>query len=248
MKVIVYGALGFMGREVTRLLDAGYEGGELACAVDVFSNTPEVLNSLDEYTGDADVIIDFSNAAATEEVTRYAVKRQIPVVLATTGQDDTQKALIVDAANKVAVFRSANMSYGVAVFVKTAGEIAKLFPDADIEIVESHHNRKVDAPSGTALMIADRIKAERGEANYVLGRSGKAKREKGDIGIHAIRGGNIVGIHEVMVITDSQTITLKHEAHNRALFAEGAIVAAKYLSGKPAGMYDMYRMLDDGKN
>ncbi len=244
MKVIVYGALGFMGREVTRLLENGYEGGEIAARVDAFSSDPSVLKSLDEYKGEADVIIDFSNAAATEEVTRYAVKRKIPVVLATTGQDDTQKALISDVANKVAVFRSANMAYGVAVFVKMAGEIAKAFPDADIEIVEAHHNRKVDAPSGTALMLAERIKAERESGELVLGRSGKCKREKGEIGISAVRGGNIVGIHEVMVITDSQTITLKHEAHNRALFAEGAIVAAKFIADKGAGMYDMYTMLD----
>ncbi len=247
MKVIVYGAEGFMGREVVRLLSAGYEGGEIAAKVDAFSSNPDVLKALDDFKGDADVIIDFSNAAATEEVTRYAIKRQIPVVLATTGQDETQKALISDAANKVAVFRSANMAYGVAVFVKMAGEIAKTFPDADIEIVEAHHNRKLDAPSGTALMIADRIKAEREDGRFVLGRAGKSKREKGEIGISAIRGGNIVGIHEVMVITDSQTITLKHEAHSRALFAEGAIVAAKYIAGKGAGMYDMYSMLDGDK-
>lgn len=247
MKVIVNGALGHMGRELVRLLGEGYEGGELCAAVDAFSQTPDVLNSLDEYKGDADVIVDFSNASATEAVTRYAVSRSIPLVIATTGQDESQKALILDAANKIPIFRSANMSVGIAVFVKMAGEIAKLFPDADIEIIESHHNRKVDAPSGTALMIADRMKAERGSGDYVFGRSGKSKRTHGEIGIHAVRGGNIVGIHEVAVITDSQTITLKHEAHNRALFAEGALTAARFLAEMPVGIYDMYDMLEHQK-
>ena len=240
MKVLIHGALGRMGREVNRLVDEGYEGSELACAVDVFSDSADVLTSLDEFHGDADVIIDFSSAAATETVTNYAVRRGIPLVLCTTGQNEAQKAIIADAATKIPVFRSANMSVGVAVFVKMAGEVAKMFPNADIEIIESHHNRKVDAPSGTALMLAERIKAERGEGEFVFGRHGASKRTQGEIGIHAVRGGNIVGIHEVAVITDSQTITLKHEAHSRSLFAEGALTAARFLCTKSAGMYDMY--------
>ena len=240
MKVLIHGALGRMGREVNRLVDEGYEGSELACAVDVFSDSADVLTSLDEFRGDADVIIDFSSAAATETVTNYAVRRGIPLVLCTTGQNEAQKAIIADAATKIPVFRSANMSVGVAVFVKMAGEVAKMFPNADIEIIESHHNRKVDAPSGTALMLAERIKAERGEGEFVFGRHGASKRTQGEIGIHAVRGGNIVGIHEVAVITDSQTITLKHEAHSRSLFAEGALTAARFLCTKSAGMYDMY--------
>lgn len=240
MKVIVHGALGRMGREVMRLVDEGYEGGELACAVDVFSDSADVLSSLDEFRGDADVMIDFSNAAATESVTSYAVRRGIPLVLCTTGQNEAQKAIIADAATKIPVFRSANMSVGVAVFVKMAGEVAKMFPHADIEIIESHHNRKVDAPSGTALMLAERIRDARGEGEFVLGRHGASKRTAGEIGIHAVRGGNIVGIHEVAVITDSQTITLKHEAHSRSLFAEGALTAARFLTSRGAGMYDMY--------
>ena len=240
MKVLIHGALGRMGREVCRLVDEGYEGSELACAVDVFFFFFDVLNSLDEFKGDADVIIDFSSAAATESVTNYAVRRGIPLVLCTTGQNEAQKAMIADAATKIPVFRSANMSVGVAVFVKMAGEVAKMFPNADIEIIESHHNRKVDAPSGTALMLAERIRAARGSGEFVFGRHGASKRTAGEIGIHAVRGGNIVGIHEVAVITDSQTITLKHEAHSRSLFAEGALTAARFLCAKGAGMYDMY--------
>lgn len=245
MKVLIHGALGRMGREVMRLVDEGYEGSELACAVDVFSDSADVLNSLDEFKGDADVIIDFSSAAATESVTNYAVRRGIPLVLCTTGQNEAQKAMIADAATKIPVFRSANMSVGVAVFVKMAGEVAKMFPNADIEIIESHHNRKVDAPSGTALMLAERIRAARGGGEFVFGRHGASKRTAGEIGIHAVRGGNIVGIHEVAVITDSQTITLKHEAHSRSLFAEGALAAAAYLVGQPAGLYDMQGMIED---
>ncbi len=240
MKVLIHGALGRMGREVMRLVDEGYEGSELAGAVDVFSDSADVLTSLDEFRGDADVIIDFSNAAATETVTNYAVRRGIPLVLCTTGQSEAQKAIIADAATRIPVFRSANMSVGVAVFVKMAGEVAKMFPHADIEIIESHHNRKVDAPSGTALMLAERIKAARGNGEFVFGRHGASKRTAGEIGIHAVRGGNIVGIHEVAVITDSQTITLKHEAHSRSLFAEGALTAARFLVSRRAGMYDMY--------
>ena len=177
INVLISGALGRMGREVMRLVDEGYEGSELACAVDVFSESADVLNSLDEFMGEADVIIDFSNAAATEAVTSYAVRRGIPLVLCTTGQSEAQKAIIADAATKIPVFRSANMSVGVTVFVKMAGEIAKMFPHADIEIIESHHNRKVDAPSGTALMLAERIKAARGEGEFVFGRHGASNRE-----------------------------------------------------------------------
>lgn len=116
-------------------------------------------------------------------------------------------------------------------------------PDADIEIIERHHNRKEDAPSGTALMIAEGIRAARGEAAFKLGRAGHEKRETGEIGIHAVRAGNIVGIHEVIVCTESQSITLKHEAYSRALFAEGAVAAAEFLIGCPPGMYSMYDML-----
>ncbi|MBQ3014710.1 MAG: 4-hydroxy-tetrahydrodipicolinate reductase, partial [Clostridia bacterium] len=122
---------------------------------------------------------------------------------------------------------------------------AKAFPDANIEIIEKHHNRKLDAPSGTALLLANAIREIREKATYVFGRHGQAKRTENEIGIHAIRMGNIIGEHEVIVGTDTQTITLKHEAHSRALFAEGALAAADYLCGKPAGLYDMERMIAD---
>ena len=136
------------------------------------------------------------------------------------------------------------MSLGIALLVELAKLTAKTFPDADIEIIEKHHNRKLDAPSGTALLLANAIKEIRTKAKLIFGRSGHAKREVDEIGVHAIRMGNIIGEHEVIVGTDTQTITLKHEAHSRALFAEGAMAAAEFLVGKPAGMYDMKSMIE----
>ena len=152
--------------------------------------------------------------------------------------------MILDAAKKIPLFHSANMSLGVALLCELAKTAAKTFPDADIEIIEKHHNRKLDAPSGTALLLARAIQEIREKAFFTFGRQGQAKRIPDEIGIHAIRMGNIVGEHEVIVGTDTQTITLKHEAHSRALFAEGAITAAAFLVGKDAGLYDMYSMIE----
>ncbi len=243
MKVIINGALGRMGKEVTRLLEEGYRGSALGAAVDAFSTCDTVVKTLDEVKEKADVIIDFSHHAATKALTDYAVKTNTPLVLATTGQTEEELAMIRAAAEKIPVFFSANYSLGVALLCELAVQAATLYPDADIEIVEKHHNRKLDAPSGTALMLADRITEARPEANKVCGRSGHAKREKNDIGIHAVRMGNVVGEHEVFISTDTETITLKHEAHSRSLFAEGAVVAAAFLVGKEAGMYGMRDMV-----
>jgi 4-hydroxy-tetrahydrodipicolinate reductase len=160
-------------------------------------------------------------------------------VVATTGHDERETELIKRASEHIPVFFSANMSLGVALLCELAKTAAKTMPDADIEIIEKHHNRKLDAPSGTALLLADAISTVRKGAYYVFGRGGQRKREKAEIGIHAIRMGNIVGEHEVIIGTDTQTITLKHEAHTRALFAEGAIAAADFLTSKPAGLYCM---------
>ena len=240
MKIIVNGAGGRMGRELVKLIKAP---DECAAKIDKYSTDTDMLSSLDEYKGEADVIIDFSNPGATAQITEYAVSHGTPLVIATTGHSDEDKALILEASKKVPVFFSANMSLGVALLVNLAKQAAKAFPDADIEIVEAHHNRKLDAPSGTALMIADGIKKVRGECEYVFGRGGRMPRTHGEIGIHAVRGGNIVGTHEVMLITDTQTLSLKHEAHDRALFAEGALSAAAFISTVPAGLYDMYDML-----
>ena len=243
MKIIVNGALGRMGREVTRLVKDGYKGAELCALVDAFGQEDGVLSALDSVAEQADVIVDFSNHAAAPAICEYAVKTGTATVIATTGHTEEEKAAIFAAAKKVPIFFSANMSLGVALLCELAAKAAALYPDADTEIVETHHNRKLDAPSGTALMIADSIKEVKTDATYQLGRAGHAKREPREIGIHAIRMGNVVGEHEVHICTDTETITISHKAHDRALFAEGALVAAAFLQGKSAGLYTMRDMV-----
>lgn len=242
MKIIVNGSNGRMGKEVVRLALDGYREAELVAAVDI-NNSPSakypLFEKLADYEGNADCIIDFSFHGAAKEVTDYAVMRKLPVVIATTGQSEGELRIIEKAAEKVPVFMSANMSLGIALLAELARAAVRMMPDADVEIIEKHHNRKLDAPSGTALLIANEIKRERSDAEYVYGRCGHHKREHSEIGIHAVRMGNIVGEHEILIGTDTQTITLKHEAHDRSLFAEGAVAAAQFLLGKPAGMYSM---------
>ncbi len=238
MKIIINGAGGRMGQEICRLANEGYRDSSLAATVDKMGGEG-MLSSVNDFSGEADVIIDFSHHTAAPEVAEYAAKRGIALVMATTGHTDEELAAINNAAKSVPVFMSANMSLGVALLAELAKKTAEVFPDADIEIIEKHHNRKLDAPSGTALMIARAIETVRKGCNFVYGRCGQQKREKGEIGIHAIRGGNIVGEHEVIVCTDTQIITLKHEAQSRSLFAEGAMAAAAFICGKSAGFYDM---------
>ena len=232
-----------MGKEVRKLCDASYRGSEFFCGVDVFANgeDKDVFSSLDTVTNidGADCIVDFSHHEATPALLEYAVAKNVPVVLATTGHTDDEIKLIYEASKKIPVFYSANMSLGIALLVELAKKTAEAMPDAEIEIIEKHHNRKIDAPSGTALMIANALKEVRPDSYANNGRSGQGKRTKNEIGIHAVRMGNIVGEHEVIVGTENQTITLRHEAHSRALFAEGALAAAAFISDKPAGLYDM---------
>jgi len=187
--------------------------------------------------------VDFSHHSATEVLLAFVKAHHLPLVLATTGHTEEEKAAILAAATEVPLFFSANCSLGVALLIELAKKTAAAMPDAEIEIIEKHHDRKLDAPSGTALAIADAIREVRPEATVNCGRSGHGKRTPNEIGVHAIRMGNIVGEHEVMIGTNSQTITLKHEAHSRALFAEGALAAAAFLQGKPAGLYDMKSMI-----
>ena len=243
MKIIVNGAMGRMGSEVCRMADEGARGACVTAKVDKFGSG-DVLTSLALVEAPADVIIDFSHHSAVHEIAEYAEKHNIPVVLATTGHTDEELAVIDRLSQSVPVFFSANMSLGVALLAELAKQTVALFPDADVEIIEKHHNRKLDAPSGTALMLAKAIESVRRGMKFVYGRGGQQKREKNEIGIHAIRGGNIVGEHEILVCTDTQIITLKHEAQSRSLFAEGAIAAADFIKGKSAGLYDMYSMID----
>ena len=246
MKILIHGIGGRMGIEIKKMALEGYRGSEVAAGVDI---NPLSLEGIPTYTDiynvteDFDCIIDFSHHSATKALLEYAVKKNVPVVVATTGHDEFEKQLIFDAAKKIPIFHSANMSLGVALLCELAKLTAKTFPDADIEIIEKHHNRKLDAPSGTALLLAREIQKIRSNAFFSFGRQGQAKREKNEIGVHAVRMGNIVGEHEVIVGTDTQTITLKHEAHSRSLFAEGAIAAADFIKDKPAGLYDMNSMI-----
>ena len=238
MKIIINGACGHMGRAVAAAADAS--GIAVTALVDPCAPAEErYFRNIRDFAGDADVIIDFSHHSATPGLLSYAAERSIPVVLATTGHTPEELEAVKEAAGSVAVFRSANMSLGVALLAGLAKKAAALMPDADVEIVETHHNRKLDAPSGTALMLAEEIKKARDGAFVTCGRSGMSPRKKGEIGISSVRRGNIVGIHEIIFSTGTESITLKHEAHDRALFADGALSAARFLAGKPSGLYGM---------
>ena len=244
MIVIVHGAGGRLGQEVIK---AEKSAGHSVVAVDKLGVSPEQVTytSLGEFKGKADVIIDFSSHLATKELTEYAVERSLPVVLATTGQTPEEKAMIVEASKKVPVFLSANMSFGVALLISLVKKAAELLPQDDVEIVETHHNHKADAPSGTALMIANAISDTLGGREIVKGRNGLCKREPGEIGISSIRIGSVVGKHEVMFGDGTETITITHEAHDKALFAVGAVRAATFLAGKSAGLYDMQSLVEE---
>ena len=245
MRVLLHGIGGRMGKEVTRRLSEGYKDAALIAGVDGFGAEAPVpcYRSFSEVREEVDCVIDFSHHSLTADLLAYCKQNKLPVVIATTGQTDEEQAMIEEAAHQIPVFFSKNMSVGIALLCELAKTAALTFPDADIEIVETHHNRKLDAPSGTALMLAEAIESVRAGLNRVLGRSGMKKREKNDIGIHAIRMGNVIGRHEVIVGTDTQTITLTHEAHDRALFAEGAITAGLFLADKPSGLYTMQDMV-----
>ena len=243
MNIILYGAGGRMGKEVISLVSLS-EADTIVAKVDKIAEGCE-YSSLSDFSGEADVIIDFSHHTLTAEVIAYAIARELPLVLCTTGHTEEEKALIFEAAKSIPVFYSANMSLGVATLCQLARRTAELFPDADIEIVEAHHNRKLDAPSGTALMIADTIKEVRPEAKYVFGRHGMAKRAPEEIGIHSLRCGNEPGMHEVIISTDYQTLSLKHNAESRAVFAEGAVSAARFIMNRCAGHYNMYSLVNN---
>lgn len=240
MKVLVSGCMGHMGQILCKMICDDHDL-ELTCGVDKSCEATnfKCFKSFDEVNVEVDIVIDFSHHSLTFEMLDFAKNKNLPLVIATTGQTDEEKKLINDAANTIPIFFAANYSMGIAVLIESAKKIASQFKNADIEIIETHHNRKLDAPSGTALKIAEGLKEVRPDANFVIGRSGNQKRDKKDIGINAIRLGNVVGIHEVMISTEHECISIKHEAYDRGLFAEGAINAIKYMKGKPKGLYGM---------
>ncbi len=249
MNILLNGICGHMGREVLALAEAGYRGANVLVGVDPNANGSETAVSVKSFKeivsiADIDCIVDFSHHSCAPELLDFAVKNKIPTVVATTGHTDEEIKKIKDAAKYIPVFFSANMSLGVALLVELAKNAAAAMPDAEIEIIEKHHDRKLDAPSGTALMIANAICDVRRDAYVNLGRQGQGKRTFEEIGVHAIRMGNIVGEHEVIIGTQNQTITLKHEAHSRALFAEGALAAAEFIIGRDAALYDMKSIVE----
>ena len=243
MNILVSGILGYMGREVVKLCDSGCRGAVCTSGVDPNCDGTEkvpVFKSFDEVSGvEIDCIIDFSHHSATPALLDFAVKESIPVILCTTGHTEEELAIVKDASLNIPIFHSGNMSLGIALLMEVAKTVASHMPEAEIEIIEKHHNRKLDAPSGTALMLAEAVKEARPALYSKVGRAGQGKRDFNEIGIHSIRMGNIVGVHEVIIGTNNQTITLKHEAHDRALFAEGAIAAAEFILDCATGLYDM---------
>lgn len=245
IRVIMHGCNGKMGRMITGLVKED-DGLEIVAGVDAFTGIPNeypVFESIDVCEVEADVVIDFSNAGAVDSLLDYCVRTQTPVVLCTTGLSEEQLARVEDAAKKVAVLKSANMSLGINLLLKLLQNATKVLGPAgyDIEIVEKHHNQKLDAPSGTALALADSINESADNAyTYVYDRSQvRQKRDTKEIGISAVRGGTIVGEHEVLYAGTDEVIEFKHTAYSRGVFGKGAVEAAKFLAGKPAGRYDM---------
>ncbi|MCX4339617.1 MAG: 4-hydroxy-tetrahydrodipicolinate reductase [Lachnospiraceae bacterium] len=244
-KVIMHGCNGKMGQTISALIAADDEI-EIVAGVDTRDegkNPYPVFSSIGECTVEADAVIDFSTAAAVDGLLDYCAANNLPCVLCTTGLSEAQLAKVAETSKKVAVLKSANMSLGINMLLKLLKEAAQTLAPAgfDIEIVEKHHNQKLDAPSGTALALADSINEQMGNRfEYVYDRSQvRQKRDAKEIGISAVRGGTIVGDHDVIFAGADEVVTFSHRAYSKAVFGKGAIQAAKFLKGKPAGMYDM---------
>ncbi len=245
VKVIMHGCNGKMGQVITRMAASDPEF-KIVAGVDARAqalNDYPVFGDISDCDAEADVVIDFSNAAAVDHLLDWCQEKQMPVVLCTTGLSEEQLKKVEDAAKRTAVLKSANMSLGVNLLMKLLQDAAKvLAPEGfDMEIVERHHNQKVDAPSGTAIALADALNGALEEGyEYVYDRSGqRKKRDSHEIGISAVRGGTIVGEHEVIFAGEDEVIEFKHTAYSKALFAKGAVAAAKFLAGKGPGRYDM---------
>lgn len=248
--VIMHGCNGHMGRVITELAEKD-DDIQIVAGIDVntkVTNNYPVFSTIKDCNVKADVIIDFAVASATQDLMEYAVKTNTPVVLCTTGLTAEQLDMVSASSKKVAVLKSANMSLGINTLMKILKMTTEVLAERgfDIEIVEKHHNQKVDAPSGTALALADCInQVLNNEYDYTYDRSTKReKRSTKEIGISAVRGGTIVGEHEVIFAGIDEVIEIKHTAYSKAIFAKGAIDAAKFLAGKDAGMYNMADVID----
>lgn len=249
-KVIMHGCNGKMGQVISGIVAAD-ENAEIVAGIDARDdgrNPYPVFKNIKECTVEADVIIDFSVAQAVDDLLEYCVDNGVPCVLCTTGLSPEQLEKVNKASEKVAILKSANMSLGINLLLKMLKDAAAVLGPAgyDIEIVEKHHNLKLDAPSGTALALADSINEELGNSyTYVYDRSQRReKRDAKEIGISAVRGGTIVGEHDVIFAGTDEVITFSHGAYSKSVFAKGAVEAAKFLAGKQAGMYNMSNVID----
>ena len=240
MRAVICGANGAMGKLIDGILGDAVVG---RVSIDGENGVPKTFEELGKV--DADVVIDFSHHTAVEQVLSYAKSIGSAAVIGTTGHTAEEKELIYAAAEEIPVFYSGNMSLGIAVLCRLAKQAAVCFPEADIEIVEIHHNRKVDAPSGTAHMLFNALRQVRPDAVEYCGRAGEGKRKKNEIGIASLRMGSVVGVHEVHIHTGSQCLTLRHEAVTRDMLAEGAVDAARFMEGKGKGLYNMEDLLGD---
>lgn len=248
VKILISGIFGHMGRNVLELVNADAET-ECIGGVDLKSGNIEnvpVYDSFEKVQKKPDTVIDFSSAANLDNLLNYAKKTGCAVILAATGYSDAQLRQIEKAAESIPVFKTANLSVGINLLQKLVKEAAEFLGESfDVEIIEKHHNLKKDAPSGTAYMLAESVnEAFDGTKEYVYGREGMVgARKKAEVGIHAVRGGTIVGEHEVMFAGEDEIITISHSARSKKVFAAGAVKAAKFMCGKPAGKYDMQDVL-----
>ncbi|HJC63760.1 MAG TPA: 4-hydroxy-tetrahydrodipicolinate reductase [Candidatus Blautia merdavium] len=250
VRIIMHGCSGHMGQVISDLVQQDADAAIVAGVdlTDNGKNSYPVFTDLNKCDVEADVMIDFSSAKATDAVLEYCEAKKLPLVLCTTGLSEEQLKKTESAAQKTAVLRSANMSLGINMLLKLLQDAAKTLAAAgfDMEIVERHHNQKVDAPSGTALALADSLnEAMDHQYHYVYDRSQKReKRDSKEIGISAVRGGTIVGDHEVIFAGPDEVVEFRHTAYSKTVFAKGAVEAAKFLKGKPAGMYNMSHVIN----
>ncbi len=243
MNILLNGAMGRMGKEIIKAVEK-QEDLKIVCGVDIKQNNENdfpIYNNIEEITQNVDVIIDFSIPQATFGILKYAKENKVPVVIATTGFSKEELVKLEELSKEIPIFRSSNMSLDINLMANIVQKIAEVLKQSDIEIIETHHNRKIDSPSGTAILLADAInEVFEGEKKYNFERMQKReKRNKNEIGFSSIRGGNIVGEHSVQFFGENETLEITHKAYSRQVFAEGAIKAAEFIVKQPAGLYNM---------
>lgn len=243
MNILLNGAMGRMGKEIIKAVEK-QEDLKIVCGVDIKQNNENdfpIYNNIEEITQNVDVIIDFSIPQATFGILKYAKENKVPVVIATTGFSKEELVKLEELSKEIPIFRSSNMSLDINLMANIVQKIAEVLKQSDIEIIETHHNRKIDSPSGTAILLADAInEVFEGEKKYNFERMQKReKRNKNEIGFSSIRGGNIVGEHSVQFFGENETLEITHKAYSRQVFAEGTIKAAEFIVKQPAGLYNM---------